>query len=488
MRWLLMMFLLLLGVGSVSAQSSTAPQITRFTSEFTAVNRDELRSGAVQMFVNWSVINRPMTTTLVFEQVFPNGRVVNIELPRPFPWVNSSGNGIVALIYPSDNQITDTLFVRLRVVNIFTQQTITQRELTIAVIDTSQPQISNFGSDNTVVITEELLNGSSRVRVNWDVLNRTPEMNLAFEQVLPDGSVVNVELPRPDIWVNSAGSGDVAPVNGDAGATSVELRVRLYVVATNETIAMRTLFLPIQNRPLAPTSTPTPRPSLTIRRFDVTPNRATGGDTLTVNWDVSGLDEVRVYLTYTGMNDNVVPPTYTNDGSVTLVAPEGVRSVGVALDDTNTNRLAEITVPLSCSVEWFAPSNEHCPSAPPQTIQAAYQPFEGGYMVWRQDTELIVIYFADTNSFMLRPDTYTEGDITFPEAPPEGLLQPINGFGKVWVEEESLRDRLGWALSVEQGYAMTYQETPWGLGTRITRFRMFTLPDGTVISDMIDEF
>jgi hypothetical protein len=488
MRWLLMLFLLIFGVGSVSAQSSTAPRITRFNGEFTAINRDELRGGEVQMAVNWEVINRPMTATLVFEQVFPNGRVVNVELPRPFPWVNSSGSGIVALVYPGDNLITDTLLVRLRVVNILTQQTITQRELTIAVIDISQPQISSFWSDNTVVITEELLDGTSRVRVNWEVINRTPEMNLAFEQVLNDGSVVNVELPRPDIWVNSVGSGDVAPVSPGAGATLVELRVRLYMVATNETIAMRTLFLPVQNRPVAPTSTPTPRPALTIRRFDVTPNQAMGGDTLTVNWDVSGVDEVQVYLSYTGMNYNVAPPTYANSGTVTLIAPQGVREVTVVIQDTTPSLLVERTIPLTCSVEWFTPNNEYCPSAPPQTIQAAYQAFEHGYMIWRQDTELIMIYFADTDTFMLRPDAYTEGDITFSEAPPEGLLQPINGFGKIWVEEEGIRDRLGWAMSAEEGYEMTYQETPWGLGTRISRFRMFTLPDGTVISDMIDDF
>jgi hypothetical protein len=36
--------------------------------------------------------------------------------------------------------------------------------------------------------------------------------------------------------------------------------------------------------------------------------------------------------------------------------------------------------------------------------------------------------------------------------PPEGLVQPVRGFGKVWRENPEVRERLGWGLAPEQGY------------------------------------
>jgi hypothetical protein len=54
-------------------------------------------------------------------------------------------------------------------------------------------------------------------------------------------------------------------------------------------------------------------------------------------------------------------------------------------------------------------------------------------------------------------DTYEGSEIDFGEVPPAGLYQPINGFGKAWVEIDSARERLGWATAPEQGYTMEIQ-------------------------------
>jgi hypothetical protein len=56
-------------------------------------------------------------------------------------------------------------------------------------------------------------------------------------------------------------------------------------------------------------------------------------------------------------------------------------------------------------------------------------------------------------------DLFQQGD---PESdptltPPQGLLQPVRGFGLLWRSEESLRQALGWALSTEAGFEGTAQ-------------------------------
>jgi len=40
---------------------------------------------------------------------------------------------------------------------------------------------------------------------------------------------------------------------------------------------------------------------------------------------------------------------------------------------------------------------------------------------------------------------------------PEGLYQPIRGFGKVWRNQVQVRERLGWALELERGFEGVYQ-------------------------------
>jgi hypothetical protein len=70
-----------------------------------------------------------------------------------------------------------------------------------------------------------------------------------------------------------------------------------------------------------------------------------------------------------------------------------------------------------------------------------------------------IFAFQDTGQVLHYPDTWTTGD---PEDdpgldPPEGLHQPVRGFGKVWREYAGLRDQLGWATMPEYAYQASYQ-------------------------------
>lgn len=79
-------------------------------------------------------------------------------------------------------------------------------------------------------------------------------------------------------------------------------------------------------------------------------------------------------------------------------------------------------------------------------------------MIWREDARLIYALFND-GSWMVFDDTWMAGE---PEedptiVPPEGLLQPIRGFGKVWRNNADVRAGLGWALEGEAGYTSPVQ-------------------------------
>jgi hypothetical protein len=89
----------------------------------------------------------------------------------------------------------------------------------------------------------------------------------------------------------------------------------------------------------------------------------------------------------------------------------------------------------------------------------AFQAFEGGLMLWRAEGRAIYLLRAEgTWSHFL--DAWDESqpayDPTLTE--PDGLLQPVRGFGKVWRERlGGPQAAIGWALTPEQGYQIWAQ-------------------------------
>ncbi|RME45654.1 MAG: hypothetical protein D6791_10215 [Chloroflexi bacterium] len=88
-------------------------------------------------------------------------------------------------------------------------------------------------------------------------------------------------------------------------------------------------------------------------------------------------------------------------------------------------------------------------------VKTAFQPFEHGAMIWSDHIgwypqPVIYVLYADSTYERLE-DTYDpEVDpVSGGETPPEGLTEPILGFGKVWREQPGIRDRLGWGTTDE---------------------------------------
>jgi hypothetical protein len=70
----------------------------------------------------------------------------------------------------------------------------------------------------------------------------------------------------------------------------------------------------------------------------------------------------------------------------------------------------------------------------------------------------IIVAFED-GMWQSFKDTWTEEQ---PESDsgttaPEGLYQPVRGFGKLWRENPELQEQLGWGLAREWGYTAAWQ-------------------------------
>jgi hypothetical protein len=118
------------------------------------------------------------------------------------------------------------------------------------------------------------------------------------------------------------------------------------------------------------------------------------------------------------------------------------------------------------------------PGAP--QIGTTYQPFEGGFMLWRADSSDIWVFLntgPGTGEITVIPnEIYSTLPIDRRANPPAGRVRPDSGFGRVWSNFTQVRQRLGWGTGGEQGYLML---------TRILANGdtwSFQLPDGRFVS------
>ena len=226
-----------------------------------------------------------------------------------------------------------------------------------------------------------------------------------------------------------------------------------------------------------------------ISQFDVTvedlPNN---GKRLHLNWSADGATKASIHTTYRlhqAEQWDVLPT-----GEMTLELPETVYAnprvvLQVWNGVTGETDIAEYVIPWTCTHTYFFESQpNHCPSETAVTLSGAYQPFEHGFMIWepsRQTGSLPTIHlFLNGGSYTSFPDTWIVGE---PESdstriPPEGLHQPVRGFGKVWRDLDS-RYWLGWATATESAYQLTTQAEIFDSNANSGQY--ITLPTGEII-------
>lgn len=111
----------------------------------------------------------------------------------------------------------------------------------------------------------------------------------------------------------------------------------------------------------------------------------------------------------------------------------------------------------------------------PDPVQTpiAFQPFEHGFMLWRQDQDKIVVVFTDIKTKTgaacqeTYRDTFDGQAYEIPAAPP-GLTVPTLGFGWLYKNDAELAKRLGYAKSEEVSRVADIRVTAGAEGGQVT--------------------
>jgi hypothetical protein len=125
-----------------------------------------------------------------------------------------------------------------------------------------------------------------------------------------------------------------------------------------------------------------------------------------------------------------------------------------------------------CATPWFFTQviPVTCALNPPVTSPGSYQQFQNGFMVWVGPQHAIYVLYDSANfpRWQVLNDSFQDG---MPESdpaynnPPPYTWQPKRGFGLLWRNNASIRDRIGWAV--------TEYETPYTIQVQIAS-------DGTI--------
>lgn len=479
MQRLLLLVIMVATLAMAPPPQNTRPSV-RIWSNVTSIGERDLLQRSVRLPVSWATTNRPDHSTLVFEQVLPEG-AINVELPRANPWVNSNGSGLVAPVMPPSGR---PVVIQVRLIDLMTQRTLAVSEVRFSVGRSTDwtpyngldciiaPYPSSIGLEVVRAgrVRADLPTGQLEV---WD--RPAPEHNvLGSLQVGEAFRVVGGPFCYPYPWP-SAGMPYLRWWQVQSTQQALTGWVEEYTFDTP-----RSHRYNLELDSAAPPPTPPSGPNPTILEFSATPDTIERADSVTLRWQVTGAtgvsitrmsEEGGIYL------EDIGGGWLAPQGSLTYAVPERYVSQIPFTLTTDTGVWQALTVSIRCAIA--DPLTDACPLTQ-TTIEAAYQPFENGLMLWRADSDTIYVLYTPTRRFETYPDTWVEGlanPVT--DAPPAGYAKPERGFGWVWGSNPAVREGLGWALAVEQGYSMTAEVHPgqWNRPDRL----MFTLPDGTVL-------
>ncbi len=178
---------------------------------------------------------------------------------------------------------------------------------------------------------------------------------------------------------------------------------------------------------------------------------------------------------YDGDTGAQIGTTREHDGLISEIAfgPDGDLIATAGEDGTVRVYSISEAAPADATAEpQQAGGPTPLPDGFPEVIQAdvqvAEQVFEGGRMFWVQPANQIWVMVVDEDAggeWLIYEDTFDEDVDPEEDADldvPDGSYQPVRGFGKLWRENEDVRDILGWAITPEFGYISRYEYVPGG--------------------------
>ncbi|NWF69938.1 MAG: LysM peptidoglycan-binding domain-containing protein [Chloroflexi bacterium] len=196
------------------------------------------------------------------------------------------------------------------------------------------------------------------------------------------------------------------------------------------------------------------------------------GQTVAVRWDTPAAGSISVRFVQTNADGSSVTlgtdSDFSDGASITWVVPNNVNVTITAYSFGPDN------VPLTRS------NIINVSSAPVNitTTYGAFQQYETGFMIWRQDTQDIWTFFNGGALSIYLLSSYSGlPDNPVPDPTPAGRIRPISGFGRVWGNYTQVRTALGWATAAESGYHISLRPVPTNSGAQIC----FNIPDGRFV-------
>jgi hypothetical protein len=491
----LMVIALLLGGYHMASAQTPAPTIITFASSLESLTVADAEAGNLTTTLTWRTANVTAGYQVTLHS-YQQNRWIAVFDPESVP-LEANGARVVTVRHPQNFgpptfllSITDS---QSRIVE--------QRTLSIPyeIDDSAEPEIETLTASVSEIDANALVSGGAFVEMTWEISNRPPTANPVFEQVFDDNTSVPIELPRPYLWIASSGHGPVRPVWRD-GLARVRLRMQVKDLASGEVYAEQEVVLPITGSITLPI--PTPAPTITaaapppvvtpantqIASFSATPSTVNPGAAITLTWTVRGTGGVMIEQVVPGIDAaDVVVTAQSPQGTATVYLPDyAAYTVQYTLWTADRVSSAQAVVQVHCPYTFFFGEGDGCPSTEPLSIEAAYQEFEGGFMVWRGDTREIYAFINDasgggTTEYYLESafDNLPENNPA--NVPPLDRFAPVSGFGRVWTNTPGLADKLGWALAPEEGYTTTLQQVAMARDP-IPEFAFYlTLPDGRVL-------
>ncbi len=161
----------------------------------------------------------------------------------------------------------------------------------------------------------------------------------------------------------------------------------------------------------------------------------------------SGPPETQVYIVLTATHE---PPTLT--------------ALAVETSEASSGNSATPTPPAVGLGPLTVVATPAMPTPVVTQIQVAEQVFQNGRMFWLQPNTEIWVMVNDEGTtehgrWLRFDDTFVEGEVEIdPElTPPADTIQPRRGFGKLWRQNEEVRNLVGWATTPEYGFVTTYE-------------------------------
>ena len=122
--------------------------------------------------------------------------------------------------------------------------------------------------------------------------------------------------------------------------------------------------------------------------------------------------------------------------------------------DGDARDYRDIVFRVVCSQESLAPASgfQLCPKDQASPVFGAWQPFQGGVMIWFADTRQIYVLFNEGQRVQVFDDPYIASQPEPTRTPSDDRVVPVRGFGLVWRELGGEDGVLGPAMAEEIGF------------------------------------